>query len=238
MIGSDSGLLVLDKPAGVTSYDCVHRVKRILGVRRVGHCGTLDPLAEGVLLVLFGQATRLQESYLGLEKQYRFRAEFGRATTTGDREGTVLQTADYASVSESTLRQTLGQFTGEIQQRPHRYAALKYKGRPYYEWARKGIEIPRQARSVSVHAFDLLSFNAPWWEARVRCSRGTYIRSLVEDVATALQTVATVDRLVRERVGPFHQEGALGWEALSSCTAESLRQFAQNEDIDRHTGNL
>ena len=142
------GLLVLDKPAGITSYDCVHHVKRISGEKRVGHCGTLDPLAEGVLLLLIGRATRHQEAFLAMEKQYWFRAQFGTQTDTGDREGKCIQTLAVPVLDADRLQVALSSLVGEHWQTPPRYSALKYKGKPYYHWARRGIEIPRHPRPV------------------------------------------------------------------------------------------
>jgi len=217
-----AGLLILDKPSGVTSYDCVHRVKRILDREKAGHCGTLDPLAQGVLLVLVGAATRRQESYLALEKEYWFRARFGVTSRTGDREGEILEAPGFSHVSEGMLRQTIRGFIGPQFQTPPRYAALKYKGKPYYYWARREVEIPRAPRPVHIANFELLSFAGAWWEGRVICSRGTYIRTLVEDVAKKLNTGALLDALVRERVGAFERKDALSWENLSACRRESL----------------
>ena len=152
-----SGLLVVDKPAGLTSFDCVYRVKRILQATKVGHCGTLDPMAKGVLLLLVGKATREQENFLGLEKQYRFRAQFGQATDTGDREGTLTATKDFNHITRARLEIALQDFQGKQMQTPPRYAALKYKGKAYYRWARMGVEIPRVPRPIEVYSIELLS---------------------------------------------------------------------------------
>ena len=130
-----SGLLVVDKPAGLTSFQCVDRIRKILGGIRVGHCGTLDPMAQGVLLVLYGAATKLQDQFLALEKQYWFRARWGIVTDTGDREGKETGRFEFAHVAEAALRETLTQFVGAQQQTPPMYAALKYKGKHYYDWA-------------------------------------------------------------------------------------------------------
>jgi tRNA pseudouridine55 synthase len=216
------GFLVLDKPSGITSFGCVARVRRILQEKRVGHCGTLDPMARGVLIVLVGRACREQERFLGLEKQYWFRAEFGRQTSTGDREGELLLEKACDRVTEATLKETLVEFTGQLSQIPPRYSALKYQGKPYYEYARKGQEIPRKARPVSVREFSLLSLTLPHWEARVTCSRGTYIRALVEDVAARLDTVATLTELIRERVGLFLNSQAIPWTQLGVSNRDTL----------------
>jgi tRNA pseudouridine55 synthase len=221
-----SGLLLLDKPAGLTSYDCVHRVKRILAREKVGHCGTLDPLAMGVLILLVGRATRQQSTFLDLEKQYWFRGEFGRVTDTGDREGQCLRSPGFGHVTAQHLKDALDTFVGEQMQTPPRFSALKFQGKRYYQWARQGVEIPRRARPVRIKSFELLSFQAPFWEARVVCSRGTYIRTLVEDVAERLGTGASVDVLIRERIGHFSRDQALSWETVSqSSRAQLLDHF-------------
>ncbi len=216
---SCSGLLVLDKPVGVTSYDCVHRVKDVLQAKRVGHCGTLDPLARGVLLILTGAATRQQDTFLGLEKHYWFRAEFGHETTTGDREGERRNTRSWDHVTRQTLEVVLREFTGTIQQTPPAYAALKFKGKPYYAYARAGVDIPRVPRPVTVHSFELLGFSGPFWEARVVCSRGTYIRALVEDVAARLGTAGVLDALIRERVGSYSRAEAIPLDQVNDRQA-------------------
>ena len=224
---SPSGLLLLDKPSGVTSFDCVALVRRQLGVRRVGHCGTLDPAARGLLLILIGSATKAQDSFLGYEKEYRFRAELGRKTATGDLEGEVRETKPFDHVSQDLLEKVMESFVGDIQQIPPMYSALKYKGKPYYRYARKGQTIPLQPRTVTISSFSLLSFALPFWEARAVCSRGTYIRTLAEDVAERLQTCGTLTDLVRERIGPYLREQAHSWDTLREVGREQLLTFLQ-----------
>jgi tRNA pseudouridine55 synthase len=221
------GLLLLDKPAGLTSFDCVRHVKRTLGGVRVGHCGTLDPLAEGLLLILAGPATRRQESFLALPKTYWFCAELGRRTSTGDREGEILEQKPWDGVTQERLEEVIQRFIGTTPQLPPRYAALKYKGKPYYEYARKGIEVPRVPRLVTIHSFSLLSFRPPLWEARVVCARGAYVRVLVEDVAAALGTCGVLVKLIRERIGPYIREDALSWEKLTQSSREELATLLQ-----------
>lgn len=222
-----SGLLVVDKPAGLTSFDCVHRVKNILQAKKVGHCGTLDPMAKGVLLLLVGKATREQESFLGLEKQYRFRGQFGQASSTGDREGTITETKDFSHITRIRLESVLQGFQGKQTQTPPRYAALKYKGKAYYRWARMGVDIPRVPRAIEIYSIKLLSLEGAFWEARVTCSRGTYIRTLVEDIALRLDTVGMLDDLVRERVGAYALSDALAWERVTGSCREELSAYFQ-----------
>jgi tRNA pseudouridine55 synthase len=222
MSETPSGLLVLDKPKGRTSYDCVHRVKLTSGLARVGHCGTLDPQAEGVLLVLVGKATRCQDGMLGLKKTYWLRAELGRQSSTGDRDGVIEKESEFRHISRSQLEATLVDFRGDISQVPPRYAALKYRGKPYYAYARKGIEIPRSARTVQVYDIQLLDFEPPYWEARVECARGTYIRTLVEDISVRLGTVGLLDALIREAVGPYRREAGIDWQRLGAMDRTTL----------------
>ena len=217
-----TGLLLVDKPSGVTSFDCVAVVRRRLGVQRVGHCGTLDPAARGLLLILVGSSTRLQDSFLGLEKEYWFRAELGRRTSTGDLEGEVVSTGRFDHVTSVDLQKVLDSFLGDIAQIPPIYSALKHRGKPYYSYARKGLTVPRVPRTVTIHTLSLLSFSAPYWEARVVCSRGTYIRTLAEDVAERLQTCGTLVELVRERIGPYRKDEALSWDVLRQSPVEEL----------------
>ena len=208
-----SGLLVVDKPAGLTSFQCVRRVRDILGVARVGHCGTLDPMARGVLVILFGAATRGQDQFLALEKQYWFRAQWGVTTDTGDREGqeigprgSPVDRTSRAAACVEALSQAVAVYQGDTaaSRRPPT-RRLKYKGRHYYDWARQGIEIPRAPRSVTISRFDVLAHAGEFWEARVVCSRGTYIRTLAEDVAKELGSGAhlvELDPRTRRPVSP------------------------------------
>jgi len=222
MTDTAGGLLLLDKPSGVTSFDCVHRVRRQLGVKRVGHCGTLDPAARGLLMILAGPATRAQDSFLGLEKEYWFRGEFGVKTSTGDREGNVIEERPCDHVTREKLKEVLKGFVGETEQIPPLYSALKYKGKPYYHYARKGLDVPRTARPVTIVSLSLESLCPPYWDARVVCSRGTYVRTLVEDIAERLGTCATLAELVRERVGSYKREQALSWQELRMIATKDL----------------
>jgi len=217
-----NGFLVLDKPAGPTSFACVSRIRRLLGARRVGHTGTLDPQARGVLILLIGSATKMQEQFLALPKQYAWQAEFGRKTSTGDDQGELIEQKPWQDVTLETLRSVCRQFTGTIQQIPPIYSALKYKGKPYYRYARQGLDVPRVARPVTIYSIDVLSATLPAWQARVVCSRGTYVRTLVEDIAERLGTVGTLIHLIREKVGEYGREQALPWSAVEENDQERL----------------
>ncbi len=225
MSAACSGLLVLDKPTGVTSFDCVALVRKVSGQEHVGHAGTLDPLASGVLLMLLGDATREQERFMLLDKQYRLAAHFGLTTETGDRLGRVVHEYPDVSIEADRLQTTLDSFVGVHWQTPPRYAALKYKGKKYYDWALEGTEIPRAPRRVEIYSFNLLSYCWPRWEAIVVCSRGTYIRSLVEDVADYLGTGACLQELVRERIGPYARGDAFTWDQLKRTDRSNFQHY-------------
>jgi tRNA pseudouridine55 synthase len=223
----ESGLLLLDKPIGPTSFDCVLKARHILGRKaRVGHCGTLDPMAEGVLVLLFGSYTRRQDEFHEMEKQYWFRCELGRATDSGDRTGATIETLPVPEIGRGQLDEVVKTFVGDQWQTPPKVSAIKYKGKRLYEWARQGVVVPRPPRQITISSFDVLSFDGKFWEARVVCSRGTYIRSLAEDVARKLGTAGTVDALVRERVGTYRREDAVNWDQLCTANREEFLRLA------------
>lgn len=197
-----SGLIVIDKPVGPTSHDVVARLRRLAGLRRVGHAGTLDPLASGVLLVCLGRATRFVEYLVGLDKVYETTIRLGQATTTYDAEGEV--TAERpVTVSEADILATLSAFRGIIHQRVPPYSAVKRGGRPLYERARRGEVIDLPEREVVISALDLPAFDPPLLTLRVICSSGTYIRSLAHDLGEALGCGGHVTALRRTAVGRF-----------------------------------
>jgi tRNA pseudouridine55 synthase len=221
-----SGRLLLNKPCGPTSFDCVRKTRTILSERRIGHCGTLDPMAEGVLILLFGTETRRQREFLDMQKQYWFRSEFGRFTDSGDRTGTTIEEKSFGHVTYESLVAVAGSFIGQQWQTPPKISAIKYQGKRLYEWARKGVDVPRPPRQVIIDTFEILNFDGRFYEARVTCSSGTYIRSLAEDVARRLETAATVDALVRERVGSYRREDGVSWDTLCQSSREQLLQLA------------
>jgi tRNA pseudouridine55 synthase len=218
-----NGLLVIDKPAGMTSHDVVAACRRVLAERRVGHAGTLDPPATGVLVVGVGRATRLLRFVEDTEKEYRTDALFGVTTTTLDAEGNVIAEADASAMTEEHVRAVLPAFIGEIDQIPPMVSAIKVGGEPLYRKARRGEEVERAPRRVRVEVLELESFTpGPRARAtlRVRCSRGTYVRSLVADIGEAVGTGAHVATLRRLRVGPFGEETAV---PLAGVSADALR---------------
>ncbi len=228
MSESLDGLLLLDKPAGMTSSDCVLAAKRKLSAQRVGHTGTLDPSARGLLILLFGKATRTQDAFHTYDKEYTFRAQLGVKTETGDGDGVDIEMTPWDHITRNALREAIIRFTGHIQQIPPRYSALKFKGKPYYHYARRGIEIPRAPRPVQIHSFELTRFDPPFWEGKVVCSRGTYIRTLIEDVAQSLGSAAVLRELFRDRIGPFSRKAAVSWQDLLGDDVTALRSSLQS----------
>lgn len=210
----ESGILVMDKPEGLTSYGVIRRAKRFLGVKKIGHCGTLDPMATGVLILVLGTATRWAERVMDLEKTYSARIRFGVSTSTQDREGAVLEEKDSSGVTREAFDAVLPNFTGDIQQIPPMHSAVHHGGRRLYELARKGIVVPRAPRSVRVHELTVTSWQPPEADVRVRCSRGTYVRTLADDMGRALGVGGTLWSLRRDRVGPFCTEDSLTLEDL------------------------
>jgi tRNA pseudouridine55 synthase len=210
------GILVVNKPQGWTSHDVVARVRRLTHQKRVGHAGTLDPMATGVLLVCLGRATRVAEYLMASDKTYRAVMRLGVETDTYDAEGQVVATRP-VDVDESALRGALQKFVGEIDQVPPMYSALKREGKPLYKLARQGVEVERAARRVTIHDITLREFMSPDVTIDVRCSPGTYIRSLAHDVGAALRGAcgAHLTALTRLASGSFTIEEAIKLQDLS-----------------------
>lgn len=213
-----SGLIIIDKPVGPSSHDVVQHVRRLSGVRRVGHAGTLDPLASGVLLVCVGQATRLIEYLVGHDKTYETTIRLGQSTTTYDSEGEITRERPVA-VSESQLQAALSAFRGPIRQTVPPFSAVKRGGRPLYKAARRGEAVELPVRDVVIHVLDIITFDPPFVTLQVICSSGTYIRSLAHDLGEALECGGHVVALRRTGVGDFSLEEAV---ALDALTADNL----------------
>ena len=209
------GVLLLDKPAGIGSNAALQSVKRLLGAAKAGHAGTLDPLASGLLPILFGEATKLSQLALEADKQYLAQARLGIVTSTGDAEGVVLERHPCA-VRAQDLGPVLARFRGAIDQIPPMYSALKREGRPLYEMAREGREVAREARRVHVYELEQTGFEGDRLGLRIRCSKGTYIRSLVEDIGRALGCGAYLAGLRRVAAASFRIDEALTLEALAA----------------------
>jgi tRNA pseudouridine55 synthase len=211
-----NGILLLDKPVGVRSNTVLQKVKRMFQARKAGHTGSLDSLASGLLPICFGEATKLSGFLLEADKRYLSRFQLGATTTTGDADGEVTATAPVGPLVPERVREVLARFTGEISQVPPMFSALKHQGRRLYEYAYQGVEVERRPRTVRVHAFELVEAGAEWLEVDVRCSKGTYIRTLAQEVGEALGCGAHVSRLRRIEVGPFDATSMIGLPALES----------------------
>jgi tRNA pseudouridine55 synthase len=214
-----NGILLLNKPVGLTSNDALQQVKRLYYARKAGHTGSLDPLADGLLPICFGSATKLSAFLLDADKRYRVRVRLGVTTTTGDREGEVVETHSTDRVTEAALRLVLQQFTGEISQLPPMYSALKHKGQRLYELARKGIEVERERRSVTIRRLELLACELPELELDVLCTKGTYVRTLAEDIGKALGCGGHVVALTRTGVGPYTADQMVTLQTLVELAA-------------------
>jgi len=213
------GLLLLDKPTGMTSNAALQRVKWLFQARKAGHTGSLDPLASGMLPICFGEATKFAGYLLDADKTYRVQARFGIRTDTGDAEGQSVATHVRAQILAPELEAALVGLTGEIEQVPPMYSALKQKGQRLYEIARQGREVPRAPRPVRIREFVLETYDPATPVFRVRCSKGTYIRTLIEDLARNLGTLAHVIALRRLAVEPFGGQAMFGLPDIEALAA-------------------
>lgn len=220
------GIVLLDKPAGLTSNAALQRVRRLYAARKAGHTGSLDPLATGMLPLCFGEATKFAGHLLDADKTYRVRLRFGLQTDTGDADGAVTARGERQAVPPAELAAILGRFTGDILQVPPMYSALKQGGRRLHELARRGETVERPARPVRIHELAVVVADPETPDLLVRCSKGTYIRSLVEDLAAALGTLAHVVALRRLAVAPF--------DAATMVTLEELGEAAAVGDLARY----
>jgi tRNA pseudouridine55 synthase len=241
------GVLLLDKPAGCTSNAALQKSKRLYNAAKAGHTGTLDPFASGLLPICFGQATKFSSYALHGDKAYRAMLKLGVTTTTGDIEGEVLETRP-VSVQFDTIKQLLPAFTGTIQQVPPMYSALKHQGRPLYEYARAGVEIERKPRVVTIFSLEAENLNGDELAINVRCSGGTYIRTLAEDIGKALGCGAHLIVLQRTASGAFSLGQAVGLETLEAMSEQqrlaallapdSLVAHLPRLDVDAGTAQL
>ena len=214
------GVLLLDKPVGPSSSAVLQTVKRLLEAEKAGHAGTLDPLASGLLPLLFGEATKFAQFGLDSIKEYRAQVRLGALTDTGDAEGRVLERRP-VNVDGASLARALDQFRGEIEQVPPMYSALKHEGQPLYKLARAGQTIERAARRVTIHDLELLEHAGDLLYLRIRCSKGTYVRQLAVDLGAVLGTVAHLEALRRTAVAGFRIEQAVALDDLQALGAEA-----------------
>lgn len=223
------GILLLDKPLHLTSNGALQRVKRLFGAKKAGHTGSLDPLATGMLPLCFGEATKVSQFLLDSDKHYQVEAKLGIKTTTGDAEGEVISTRPVVDITPQKIEEVMSQFLGEIQQIPPMFSAIKHQGKPLYELARKGVEVERKARTVMIRSLQVTASSADTFSFDVHCSKGTYVRTLVEDMGEKLGCGAYVSGLRRSAVSPYEQHrmytlpeleemhAQYGFDALMQC---------------------
>jgi tRNA pseudouridine55 synthase len=218
------GIVLLDKRLGVSSNKALQEVRRILNANKAGHTGSLDPLATGLLPLCFGEATKVSALMLDDDKRYQVTFRLGVMTDTGDSEGNIVNEMSVPVFTETELLNCLQRFTGPIDQVPPMYSALKHNGKKLYELAREGQIVDRQPRRITIYALDLLAFNQEFITLDVRCSKGTYIRSLAEDIGHAMGSCATVTQLRRTAAGMFNIEQALTLEQLQAMSESELTE--------------
>ena len=218
-----TGILLLDKPLGLTSNDALQRVKRLYRAAKAGHTGSLDPLATGLLPCCLGDSTKFSSFLLDADKRYRVRVRLGVTTTTADAEGEVVETRPVEGVDAARVRAVLSGFHGCIDQLPPMYSAVKHQGQRLYKLARQGVEVERQPRPIEIHALELLACDLPEIELEVHCSKGTYVRTLAEDIGRELGCGGHVVQLRRTGVGPYTES------AMPFVTLDQVAELAAGE---------
>jgi tRNA pseudouridine55 synthase len=214
-----AGVLLLDKPVGLSSNAALQKVRHLAGRIKAGHTGSLDPLASGMLPICLGEATKIAGEMLSRGKCYRFGVQLGERSATGDAEGEIVERCPVPSLSHDTVRAILGRFQGEQQQIPPMYSALKRDGEPLYRLARRGVSVEREARSIKIAALELLGLEPGQLQLRAVCSKGTYVRVLAEDIARSLGTCGRLYELRREYVDPFGEEPMAKLEDLEAAAS-------------------
>ncbi len=215
-----NGILLLDKPLGVTSNAALQQVKRLYRAAKAGHTGNLDPLATGLLPICFGEATKISSFLLDSDKRYVGTIKLGVITRTADAEGEVLETRPVGDYSEAQIREVLDRFTGQIEQVPPMHSAVKVNGTPLYKLAHKGLEIERKPRTVTIHSIELLRHEGDELEIEIHCSKGTYVRTLAEEIGEALGCGGHLSALRRTASGPFTLDEAVTMEQIEAAAEE------------------
>ncbi|CAH0538744.1 tRNA pseudouridine(55) synthase TruB [Vibrio marisflavi] len=218
-----NGIVLLDKPTGISSNDALQKVKRIYFAEKAGHTGALDPLATGMLPICLGEATKFSQFLLDSDKRYVVVAKLGERTNTSDSDGEVVETRD-VNVTKERLLECIETFKGETDQVPSMFSALKYQGRPLYEYAREGIEVPREARKITVYSIELLRFEGDEVEMEIHCSKGTYIRTITDDLGEMLGCGAHVTYLRRTGVANYPVEKMVTLEQLGALLDQAREQ--------------
>ena len=219
------GFILVNKPVGITSFKLVYIIKKKLNVKKVGHCGTLDPLASGLMLVLVGKYTKLQEKFMKQDKVYLATIKLGIKTDSGDLEGKIISQSDYSHIKEFDIKKALNSFVGKISQIPPMYSALKVNGKKLYELARKGITIERKSREITIYNIDFLDFKKDTFSIRIKCSSGTYIRTLAEDIGKKINTDTVLINLVREEIGNYKISSAVNIDDIKQNDNSCLQQI-------------
>ena len=214
-----NGILLLDKPVGMSSNAALQVVKRLFQAAKAGHTGSLDPLASGLLPICFGEATKASGFLLDADKHYRVRCKLGEKTTTGDAEGEVIESLPVPVLDAAGLEAVLARFRGTIEQIPPMYSAVKHQGQRLYKLARQGVEVEREPRRIVIHELTLLALDPPFFDIDVRCTKGTYVRTLAEDIGAALGCGAHVTELRRLGVGPYDEAGMIALDRVSDLAA-------------------
>lgn len=217
------GILLLDKPSGITSNEALQQVKRLFFAKKAGHTGSLDPLASGVLPICMGEATKVSAFLLDADKCYAVRCQLGVKTATADAEGEVISTRPVEDYSDERIEAVLDQFRGPIEQIPPMYSALKHEGQRLYKLARQGVEVEREPRPVDIHELTVTARGEDWLDIFVHCSKGTYVRTLVEDIGEQLGCGAHVSRLRRTAVGPYDDEHLVTLDELEAIKEKDKR---------------
>ena len=217
------GIVVINKPTGMTSHDVVNRVRRTFKMKRVGHAGTLDPLATGVLVMLLGQATKLFPKFEAFDKAYRATLILGKRTDSADIQGKLLEEKPFEHITHDQVENILKEFVGAIEQVPPMVSALKMNGKRLYQLARQGIEVKREPRKIRIDKLELVDFHPPRVTFYLECSKGTYVRKIAEDVGERLGCGACIDEIERTKVGPFVIESAVGLDQLTEQDVQSWR---------------
>lgn len=217
-----NGILLLDKPSGITSNEALQQVKRLYFAKKAGHTGSLDPLASGVLSICMGEATKVSAFLLDSDKRYQVRCQLGVRTATADAEGEVLETRPVGVYSREQLEAVLEKFRGSIEQIPPMYSALKHQGQRLYKLARQGIEVEREPRAVEIYELTVAGQGEDWLEISVHCSKGTYVRTLAEDIGNRLGCGAHVSALRRTAVGPYGDDKLVALEMLRELKEKDM----------------
>jgi len=210
-----SGILLIDKPQGLTSHDVVDAVRRRFGIRRVGHSGTLDPLATGLLIILVDKATSQFNRFTNFDKEYAATLTMGTATDSGDSQGKVIASAGYDGLTRDKALSVLKSLEGKIEQTPPMVSAVKHKGKPLYKLARKGVTVERKKRLIDIYSLELLRFSLPEMEFKVKCSKGTYIRCLGEEIALRLGSCGHISQIRRVSIGSYSVNQARTLDAFN-----------------------